>query len=126
MVARFGGARYLKLHTDNRAAHSSPAWGVAAPRREQQKYLDDRVLLRQMALERGAVRGAMLVVCGGIAAATFVAMYRAIWSTRNDPARVSAFRQSIVSELFWSTIPLLMLLAAAFPAVMAMISGGRH
>jgi heme/copper-type cytochrome/quinol oxidase subunit 2 len=68
----------------------------------------------------------MLVVCGGIAAATFVAMYRAIWSNRNDPARVSAFRRSIASEFFWATIPLLMLLAAALPAVMAVISGGKH
>jgi hypothetical protein len=72
------------------------------------------------------MRGVMLIVCGVIAAAAVVLMYRAIWSTRDDPARVSAFRQPIVSELFWATIPLLMLLAAAFPAVMAVISGGRH
>jgi hypothetical protein len=72
------------------------------------------------------MRGALLVVCGVIVAAAVMVMYRAIWSSRDDPARISGFRQSIVSELFWSTIPLLMLLAAAFPAVMAVISGGRH
>jgi heme/copper-type cytochrome/quinol oxidase subunit 2 len=68
----------------------------------------------------------MLVVCGVIATAVFVVMYRAIWSTRNDRARVSTFHQSVAAQLFWSTIPLLMLLAAAFPAVMAVISGARH
>jgi heme/copper-type cytochrome/quinol oxidase subunit 2 len=68
----------------------------------------------------------MLAVCGSIAGGAFLAMYLAIWSTRNDPARTPAFRQHIVSELIWATIPILMLLAAAFPAAMAVISGTRH
>jgi heme/copper-type cytochrome/quinol oxidase subunit 2 len=72
------------------------------------------------------MRGMMLVVCGVIATAAFAVMYRAIWSTRNDPARISAFHQPIASELLWATIPLLMLLAAAFPAVMAVMSGAGH
>ena len=72
------------------------------------------------------MRGVMLVVCGVIVAAAVMVMYRAIWNTRNDAARVSAFRHRVVSELFWASIPVLMLLAAAFPAVMAVISGGRH
>jgi heme/copper-type cytochrome/quinol oxidase subunit 2 len=71
------------------------------------------------------MRRAILIMCGVIAAATFVAMFRAIWGAR-DAARVPAFRQPVVLELFWATIPILMLLAAAFPAVMAMISGRRH
>jgi heme/copper-type cytochrome/quinol oxidase subunit 2 len=72
------------------------------------------------------MRGVMLFACEGIVAAAVMAMYRATWSTRNDAARVSAFRHRVVSELFWATIPVLILLAAAFPAVMVVISGGRH
>jgi hypothetical protein len=53
-------------------------------------------------------------------------MYLAIWGTRDDPARAPAFRQHIVSELIWATIPILMLLAAAFPAAIAIVSGARH
>ena len=68
----------------------------------------------------------MLVVCGTIAGGAFLAMYLAIWSTRHDPARAPAFRQHIVSELIWATIPILMLLAAAIPAAMAVVSGTRH
>jgi heme/copper-type cytochrome/quinol oxidase subunit 2 len=72
------------------------------------------------------MRGVVLVTCGIIAAAAIVAMYRAIWIARDDPARSSTYRQPIVSEFFWATIPLLMLLAAAFPAVMGMISGNTR
>jgi heme/copper-type cytochrome/quinol oxidase subunit 2 len=72
------------------------------------------------------MRDVMLLVCGLVASAAVVVMYRAIWIARDDPARNSAFRQPIASELFWATIPLLMLLAAALPAVMAVIAGGRH
>jgi heme/copper-type cytochrome/quinol oxidase subunit 2 len=68
----------------------------------------------------------VLAVCGIIAGGTFLAMYLAIWSTRDDPARAPAFRQHIVSELIWATVPILMLLAAAFPAAMAIVSGTRH
>jgi|HubBroStandDraft_1064217.scaffolds.fasta_scaffold751599_2 hypothetical protein len=55
------------------------------------------------------MRGVMLVVCGVIVAAAVMVMYRAIWNTRNDAARVSAFRHRVVSELFWASIPVLML-----------------
>jgi heme/copper-type cytochrome/quinol oxidase subunit 2 len=68
----------------------------------------------------------MLAVCGTIAGGAFLVMYVAIWSARRDPARAPAFRQHIVSELVWATIPILMLLAAAFPAAMAVVSGARH
>jgi heme/copper-type cytochrome/quinol oxidase subunit 2 len=67
----------------------------------------------------------MLVVCGTIAGGAFLAMYLAIWSTRHDPARAPAYRQHIISELVWATIPILMLLAAALPAAMAVIFGRR-
>jgi heme/copper-type cytochrome/quinol oxidase subunit 2 len=72
------------------------------------------------------MRSVVLVVCGIIAGGAFLAMYLAIWGTRDDPARAPAFRQHIVSELIWATIPILMLLAAAFPAAIAIVSGARH
>jgi heme/copper-type cytochrome/quinol oxidase subunit 2 len=53
-------------------------------------------------------------------------MYRAIWSNREDPARLSAFRQRLTVEVIWATIPLLMLLAAAVPAVLAVVSRSGH
>jgi heme/copper-type cytochrome/quinol oxidase subunit 2 len=61
-------------------------------------------------------------MCGVVAAGVFLSMYLAIWSTRDRPERASAFRQHIVSELVWATIPILMLIAAAFPAAMLVIS----
>jgi heme/copper-type cytochrome/quinol oxidase subunit 2 len=75
---------------------------------------------------RSPMRDMTLAVCGVIAGGVFLAMYRAIWRTRDDPARPPAFRQHILSELIWATIPILMLLAAALPAVMAVVSGSRH
>jgi heme/copper-type cytochrome/quinol oxidase subunit 2 len=62
-------------------------------------------------------------MCAVVAAGVFLAMYLCEWSTRDDPARAAAFRQHIVSELVWVTIPILMLIAAAFPAVIAVMSG---
>jgi cytochrome c oxidase subunit II len=68
------------------------------------------------------MRDTLLVVCGVVAAGVFATMYLAIWSTRDDPARAPPFRQQLVSEIVWATIPLLMLLAAAIPATVAIIS----
>jgi hypothetical protein len=72
------------------------------------------------------MRDAMLVMGGFVVAVTFVLMYRAIWSAHSNTGRVSGYQQPVASELIWATIPLLMLLAAAFPAVLAVISHGRH
>jgi heme/copper-type cytochrome/quinol oxidase subunit 2 len=68
----------------------------------------------------------ILAVCGIIAGAAFLAMYLAIWRARHDPARAAGFRQHIVSELVWATIPILMLLAAALPAALVVLSATRH
>jgi heme/copper-type cytochrome/quinol oxidase subunit 2 len=51
-------------------------------------------------------------------------MYLSVWSTRDDPERAADFRRHIVSELVWVTIPILMLIAAALPAAIAVMSGG--
>jgi heme/copper-type cytochrome/quinol oxidase subunit 2 len=63
-------------------------------------------------------------MCGIVAAGVFLAMYLSVWSTREHPGRAADFRQHIVSELVWVTIPILMLIAAALPAAIAVMSGG--
>jgi heme/copper-type cytochrome/quinol oxidase subunit 2 len=68
------------------------------------------------------MRGVILGMCAVVAAGVFLAMYLSVWSTRDHPERAT-FRQHIVSELVWVTIPILMLIAAAFPAVIAVMSG---
>jgi heme/copper-type cytochrome/quinol oxidase subunit 2 len=70
------------------------------------------------------MRGLVLWMCGVVAAGVFLAMYLSVWSTREHPGRAADFRQHIVSELVWVTIPILMLIAAAFPAAIAVMSGG--
>jgi heme/copper-type cytochrome/quinol oxidase subunit 2 len=62
-------------------------------------------------------------MCGVVGAGVFLAMYLSVWSTRDNQERAAAFRQHIVSELVWVTIPILMLIAAAFPAAIAIMSG---
>jgi heme/copper-type cytochrome/quinol oxidase subunit 2 len=70
------------------------------------------------------MRGLVLWMCGIVAAGVFLAMYLSVWSTREHPGRAADFRQHIVSELVWVTIPILMLIAAALPAAIAVMSGG--
>jgi heme/copper-type cytochrome/quinol oxidase subunit 2 len=70
------------------------------------------------------MRGVILGMCAVVAAGVFLAMYLSVWSTRDHPGRVAAFRQHIISELLWLTIPMLMLIAAAFPAAIVVMSGG--
>jgi heme/copper-type cytochrome/quinol oxidase subunit 2 len=72
------------------------------------------------------MRGVILAVCGVVLGGAFLAMYLAIWSNRDDAARLPTFRQHLMVEFLWATIPLLMLLAAAFPAVLAVVSRGSH
>jgi heme/copper-type cytochrome/quinol oxidase subunit 2 len=69
------------------------------------------------------MRGVILGMCGVVGAGVFLAMYLSVWSTRDHQERAAAFRQHIVSELVWVTIPILMLIAAAFPAAIAIMSG---
>ncbi len=54
-------------------------------------------------------------------------MYLSVWCARNHSGREAAFRQHIVSELVWATIPMLMLIAAALPAVIVvMLRSAAH
>jgi len=69
------------------------------------------------------VRHLILGMCGVVAAGVFLAMYLSVWRTRDHPGRGAAFRQHILSELVWVTIPMLMLIAAALPAVIVVMLG---
>jgi heme/copper-type cytochrome/quinol oxidase subunit 2 len=68
------------------------------------------------------MRLVILGMCALVAAGVFAAMFLAIWSTRRAPAAPTAFRQSFATELVWAAIPCLMMLAAAIPAVIAIVS----
>jgi heme/copper-type cytochrome/quinol oxidase subunit 2 len=68
------------------------------------------------------MRVVILGVCGVVAAGVFLMMYLSMWSTRR-PDGAATYRQHIVSEFVWLTIPILMLIAAAVPAAMAIMSG---
>jgi heme/copper-type cytochrome/quinol oxidase subunit 2 len=45
-----------------------------------------------------------------------------MWILHEDANRPARFRHHIVSEFVWATIPILMILAAAFPAVRLVVS----
>jgi heme/copper-type cytochrome/quinol oxidase subunit 2 len=64
----------------------------------------------------------MLGMCALLAAGVFSAMFLSIWSTRRAPAADDILRQRLAAELVWAAIPCLMMLAAAIPAVIAIVS----
>jgi cytochrome c oxidase subunit II len=68
------------------------------------------------------MRLVILGMCSLVAVGVFAAMFLAIWSTRRAAAAPTPFRQSFVSELVWAAIPCLMVLAAAIPAAIAIVS----
>jgi heme/copper-type cytochrome/quinol oxidase subunit 2 len=61
-------------------------------------------------------------MCALVVAGVFAAMFLAIWSTRRAPVASTALRQRFATELVWAAIPCLMILAAAIPAVIAIVS----
>jgi heme/copper-type cytochrome/quinol oxidase subunit 2 len=70
------------------------------------------------------MRLVVIGMCALVAAGVFAAMFVSIWSTRHpDAAHPSALRRNIAVELVWAAIPCLMILAAAVPAVIAVLSG---
>ena len=68
------------------------------------------------------MRLVMLGMCALLAAGVFSAMFLSIWSTRRAPAADATLRQHFAAELVWAAIPWLMMLAAAIPAVIAIVS----
>lgn len=71
------------------------------------------------------MRGSILVVCSLVAGGAFLLMFFSLWNSRNDRQPGLIFRQHIALELIWATVPLLMLVAAAVPAALAVISSTR-
>ena len=65
----------------------------------------------------------MLSMCGLFVAGVFVTAVVIIWNTR-DSAGIpeNRHRQTIAMEFAWTAIPCLMILAAAIPAVFAIVS----
>ena len=68
------------------------------------------------------MRLVVMGMCALVAAGVFAAMFVSIWSTRRAPAASTVLRQSFATELVWTAIPCLMMLAAAIPAVIAIAS----
>ena len=68
------------------------------------------------------MRFVILGMCALVASGVFIAMFLAIWSTRRAAAAPATFRQSAATELVWAAIPCLMILAAAIPAIIGIIS----
>ena len=68
------------------------------------------------------MRFVTLGMCALVAAGVFAAMFLSIWSARRDPAAQITSGQGFAAELVWAAIPCLMVLAAAIPAVIAIVS----
>ena len=69
------------------------------------------------------MRLAILTMCMLAAASVFAAMFHSIWSSRRDGSRPQSSPPSLAAELVWAAIPCLMILAAATPAVIQILSG---
>jgi heme/copper-type cytochrome/quinol oxidase subunit 2 len=69
------------------------------------------------------MRLVILGMCALVATGVFAAMFVSIWSTRRATATApTVLRRSFAMELVWAAIPCLMILAAAVPAVIAIVS----
>jgi heme/copper-type cytochrome/quinol oxidase subunit 2 len=68
------------------------------------------------------MRLVVMGMCALVTAGVFSAMFVSIWSTRRAPASSTAFRQGFATEVVWVAIPCLIMLAAAIPAVIAIVS----
>jgi len=68
------------------------------------------------------MRVVILAMCGLIAGGVFVTMLLSLWGTRCVDGCTQPLRQSAVSELVWAAIPCLMVIAAAIPAVLAIMT----
>jgi heme/copper-type cytochrome/quinol oxidase subunit 2 len=70
------------------------------------------------------MRLVVMGMCALVAAGVFAAMFVSIWSTRHtEDGNPPTLRQTVAMELVWAAIPCLMILAAAVPAVIAILSG---
>jgi heme/copper-type cytochrome/quinol oxidase subunit 2 len=72
------------------------------------------------------MRLVVLTMCMLVAAGVFAAMFLAIWGSRRDHSRAPTFHQTLASEIVWAAIPCLIVLAAAIPATMAILSSASR
>jgi heme/copper-type cytochrome/quinol oxidase subunit 2 len=61
-------------------------------------------------------------MCVVVAVGVFATMFLAILSTRCSGEANDSFRQSAFTEIVWALIPCLMVVAAAVPAAIAIVS----
>ena len=71
------------------------------------------------------MRVAILMICALFAAGVFATILVSIWSSHREGARPASLRQTLAAELVWAAIPCLMVLAAAIPAALAILSSVR-
>lgn len=69
------------------------------------------------------MRLVILMLCALIAAGVFSLMLFAIWRSHRRASPAASSRQSLAMELVWAAIPCLMIVAAAFPAAIAIAAG---
>jgi heme/copper-type cytochrome/quinol oxidase subunit 2 len=69
------------------------------------------------------MRLVILILCALIAAGVFAVMLFAIWRSHHRASPAASSRQSLAMELVWAAIPCLMIVAAAFPAVIVIAAG---
>jgi len=68
------------------------------------------------------VRGIVFGLCALFTLSIFVAMLVSIWSTRDRGERQLRPSQSLAGELVWAAIPCLMVVAAAIPTGVAILT----
>jgi heme/copper-type cytochrome/quinol oxidase subunit 2 len=69
------------------------------------------------------MRLVVMGMCALVVTGVFAAMFVSIWSARHrDDPQLSALQQSVAMDFVWAVIPCLMMVAAAAPAVIAIVS----
>lgn len=61
-------------------------------------------------------------LCALFVLGVFVTMFFSIWSTGRRPEARLHLRQSLAAEMLWAAIPCLMLVAAAIPAALLILT----
>ena len=64
----------------------------------------------------------ILKMCALVASGVLVAMFLAIWSTRRGSMDSTLYKPGFATELVWAAIPCLIMVAAAIPAVVGIVS----
>lgn len=71
------------------------------------------------------MRVTILLMCALVAAGAFATLLVSIWSSHREGTRPASHRQTLAAELVWAAIPCLMVLVAAIPAAIAILSSAH-